>query len=306
MLLLLTTTLFSLAGAAVIQSPTVKSEDCSISATRYFISFGDSYSQTGFNISGTHPSAANPLGNPDLPGWTASGGLDWVGFMVTEYNTSLLLSYNLAYGGATTDADLVTPYAPTVLSFEDQVNEFTASLASKPDWAPWTAETTLIGVWIGVNDVGNSFYLSNATEVIDAVVTRYFELLQPLYDAGAREFVLLSVPPTDKSPLMLENNDTSETQLRGAIKLYNDLLGRHLDNFKSRNSGVEARIVDTSVPFNQAIDNPTKYGAPNSTCYNADGTSCLWFNDYHPGVAIQNLVAKAVAQAVGAPWFATT
>lgn len=145
-------------------------------------------------MNGTHPSAANPLGNPALPGYTASGGLDWVGFMVTEYNASLLLSYNLAYGGATTDATLVAPYASTVLSFVDQVNEFSTSLASKPDWAPWQAQDTLVGVWIGVNDVGNTFYLSNATAVLDAVTTRYFELLQMTYNAGARNFVLLSVP----------------------------------------------------------------------------------------------------------------
>lgn len=162
--------------------------------TGYFITFGDSYSQTGFEINGTHPSAANPLGNPALPGYTASGGLDWVGFEVTEYNASLLLSYNLAYGGATVDASLVAPYADTVLSFVDQVGEFSQSLASKPDWAPWTSDNALVGVWIGVNDIGNSFWLSNVTDVLDAVTTRYFELLQVTYDAGVRNFVLLTAP----------------------------------------------------------------------------------------------------------------
>jgi hypothetical protein len=114
--------------------------------------------------------------------------------MVTKFNASLVLSYDLANGGATTDANLVAPYASTVLSFVDQANEFSTSLASKPIWAPWTAETALVGVWMGVNDVGNSFWLSNVTDVIDAVVTRYFEQLQVTYNAGVRNFVLLSVP----------------------------------------------------------------------------------------------------------------
>jgi hypothetical protein len=30
-------------------------------------SFGDSYTQTGFNINGTAPSVGNPLGNPLYP-----------------------------------------------------------------------------------------------------------------------------------------------------------------------------------------------------------------------------------------------
>lgn len=290
--------------------------------TGYFITFGDSYSQTGFEINGTHPSAANPLGNPALPGYTASGGLDWVGFEVTEYNASLLLSYNLAYGGATVDASLVAPYADTVLSFVDQIGEFSQSLASKPDWAPWTSDNALVGVWIGVNDIGNSFWLSNVTDVLDAVTTRYFELLQVTYDAGVRNFVLLTAPrkwtlktsaanqpidlatATDQTPVMLENDASSEASLVSAISTYNDFVSSKLDTFKSSNSDVSAWLVNTSVPFYEAINNPTAYGAPNATCYNADGVSCLWFNDYHPGVAIQGLVAKAVAEAVGAPWFA--
>lgn len=34
---------------------------------------GDSYSQTGFDITGTLANAANPLGNPAFPGFTTSG-----------------------------------------------------------------------------------------------------------------------------------------------------------------------------------------------------------------------------------------
>lgn len=155
---------------------------------------GDSYSQTGFNVSSTKPSASNPLGNPPLPGWTASGGLNWVGFLASQFNRSTLLTYNFAYGGATTDAALVTPYAPTVLSFVDQVTQFSDSIASHPSYAPWTAANTLVGVWIGVNDVGNSYWTANETVLLGKVMDRYFQQLQIVYNAGARNFVLLSVP----------------------------------------------------------------------------------------------------------------
>lgn len=82
-----------------------------------------------------------------------------------------------------------------------------------------------------------------------------------------------------------------------AIAKYNDAIAQRLEAFKASNSGVTAKIVDTAVPFNTALDNPTEYGAPDATCYNEDGTSCLWFNDYHPGVEINRLVAEAVADA---------
>jgi phospholipase/lecithinase/hemolysin len=53
--------------------------------------------------------------------------------------------------------------------------------------------------------------------------------------------------------------------------------------------------VNTTKVFNKALDNPTAYGAPNAVCYNSNGVSCLWWNDYHPGQAIQDLVAQSIS-----------
>ncbi|KAM5346160.1 hypothetical protein ACJ41O_009165 [Fusarium nematophilum] len=268
------------------------------STPKYLITFGDSYSQTGFDINGQKPSAANPLGNPQFPGWTASGGVNWVGSLAAEHNTSLALAYNFAYGGATVDASIVKPYADTVLSFSDQVDVYLNSLGKQPDYAPWTASNAVVGVWIGVNDVGNSFWLGNANDITTRAVARYFELLQVLYDSGLRKFVLLSVPPTNLTPLMLKQDPDSDARLVSSIKLYNKLLADGLKAFKAANSGVTSKLVDTSAAFMRAINNPTQYGAPDATCYNGDGVSCLWFNDYHPGVAIERLVAGDVAKEV--------
>lgn len=63
----------------------------------------------GFNWTLTPPSPTNPLGNPGYPGWTSANGPNWVGYLTVKYNDSLLQTYNLADGGATVDADLVTP-----------------------------------------------------------------------------------------------------------------------------------------------------------------------------------------------------
>jgi hypothetical protein len=88
-----------------------------------------------------------------------------------------------------------------------------------------------------------------------------------------------------------------------AIKKYNTAIARRLEEFTAQNSGVTAKIVDTLGPFDTALDNPTAYGAPDNECYNSDGMSCLWFNDYHPGVLINRLVAKAVAEAWSGEFF---
>jgi GDSL-like Lipase/Acylhydrolase len=121
---------------------------------------GDSYTQTGFVSNGTLPAIGNPLGNPPYPGFTATGGENWIDYLTTTYNNSLVFTYNYAYGGATIDASLVTPYLPTVLSLTDQVNEFLNGTSTKPAATQWKSSDTLFSVWIGINDIGNSYYLS--------------------------------------------------------------------------------------------------------------------------------------------------
>ncbi|PSR77922.1 hypothetical protein BD289DRAFT_444664 [Coniella lustricola] len=267
-------------------------------ATQYFITFGDSYSQTGFNVTtGPLPDASDPLGNPPFPGYTTSGANNWIDDLITEYNTTLLLNYNFAYGGATTDTALVAPFEAGILSFVDEIGEFNDSIATHPATTPWTSENTLFGVWMGVNDVGNAYFESNITDIIYAVMVVYFDQLQVLYDAGGRNFVLLSVPPTQETPLFLTEGADVDAQLVSAIDTYNAQLAVNLANFTASNAGIKANIVNTTTPFQTALDNPTAYGAANATCYDADGTTCLWYNDYHPGVAIHELVARAVATA---------
>lgn len=163
-------------------------------AADYLVTFGDSYSQTGFDVAGAKPSSSNPLGNPAYPGWTSSGGPNWVGYLVKEFNAGSLYSYNFAYGGATVNASLVIPYQPTVKSLIDQVKQFSDSIAAKPSYAPWTANNSLFAIWMGVNDVGNSWWKENVTELHSMIMRDYFEEAEIMYNAGARNFAFLTVP----------------------------------------------------------------------------------------------------------------
>lgn len=114
--------------------------------------------------------------------------------MVTEFKAGFTASYNFAYGGATVDGDIIPPYTETVLSMTDQVGLFSNSIAAKPDYAPWTEENTVVGVWMGVNDVGNTYWNADVNETLSLAVDAYFAQLQIVYDSGVRQFVLLTVP----------------------------------------------------------------------------------------------------------------
>ncbi|KAK3370785.1 hypothetical protein B0T24DRAFT_650062 [Lasiosphaeria ovina] len=274
------------AGAAV-AAPV---SQAAITGTKYFFVFGDSYTSSGFNINGAKPSASNPMGNPPLPGNTQSGGLTWAGFLASQLNTSLTLTFNFAVAGATVDNSIVQAYMSSVPSIADQVKTWTSNLQSKPSYAPWTAENALFGVFIGVNDVGNSFTQSGEVARLNKDLDRYFSLLGTLYAGGARNFALLSIPP-DVADLV-----TAITQWNGALPT-------RVAAFKTANPEANFTIVDTSPPWETALANPKAYGAPDATCTNSNGKSCLWFNSYHPGVAIQKLVAQAVAAAFNGTFF---
>ncbi|KAK0221163.1 hypothetical protein EDD85DRAFT_862074 [Armillaria nabsnona] len=246
-------------------------------AQKYWFSFGDSYTQTGFITNGTRPAVGNPLGNPPYPGYTAVGGQNWVDYVTTVDNTSLVLTYNLAYGGATISADLVTPYEPTVLSLTDQVNQFLSSYASKPSTTRWKSADTLFSVWIGINDIGNSYYLGGDRDAFsDTLLDAYFALVKQLYDVGARNFLFVNVPPIDRSPLMLAQSTSSQALEKSVIEGFNSKLTARAASLKANHSDVTTRIWDSNAAFTAILNSPTSYGFEDATTF-GDGANIFWY-----------------------------
>ena len=75
--------------------------------------------------------------------------------------------------------------------------------------------------------------------------------------------------------MLLAEDETSQEELVAAITEFNNLLASNLATFTASNAGITAKIVNTSIPFNTAIADPQAYGAPNATCFDADGTTCV-------------------------------
>lgn len=282
--------------------------------------FGDSYTTTGFNASLTQPTPTNPLGNPTYPGYTAANGPNWVDYLTVKYNASTLLTYNLAYGGATINSALVAPYLPTVSSVAEQIeNEWFPAYAQKPSTAPWTASDSLFAIFDGINDVGNSWYkgVPATTSLNAAIFAVYLGLVNELYYAGARNFAFLNVPPVDRSPLALANSAADQTTEKADIAAWNAALMNMAQTLKADKPDVNVFTVDSNKYFTQVLDNPKSYpqtaGYKNTTAYCVayeNGTpsqdtfvaSCgvpvieyFWLNSLHPTSPMQEVLAQAVA-----------
>ena len=254
-------------------------------SANYWFGFGDSYTQTGFNYAGILPAPGNPLGNPPYPGWTSTGGPNWVGTFATSLNNSLLLTYNYAHGGAVIDADLVTPWQPDVITMTDQINDLFFApngAGSKPAETPWTSENSLFSVWIGINDIGNSFYLGGDRAAFSKVLLdAEFRLVERLYEAGARNFLFVNVPATHRSPTFLESPPSNQALIQSVLETHNQLYATYIEEFAASHEDVTTWLWDSYASFNKILDSLETYG------FNPDplawgGANDFWGDNYHP------------------------
>ncbi|KAI0665253.1 hypothetical protein C8Q70DRAFT_1049410 [Cubamyces menziesii] len=263
--------------------------------TKFLFTFGDSYTTDGFNISAGVDSL--------VPGFTSSNGPNWVQFLGGTYNVTDTKVFNLASGGATIDAALVAPFEPTVLSIVDQVGQFHDILAPKPAGARWESSNSLFAFWIGINDVGNSFAWTNVTSQSDfhrVLMKRLFSQVEILYEDGARSFLFLTVPPTNRAPLILEQGQQAVSAITPALADYNAQLAASVRAFQATHHDLDqVTVFDTRPIFNTLLDRADTFGFVNSTGFcdaYQNGTpetttqiapcapvsSYFWLNSLHP------------------------
>jgi len=280
------------------------------STTDFLFVFGDSYTTTGFNISAGVDSP--------VPGFTSSNGPNWVQFLGGTYNVTDTRVFNLASGGATTDAKLVTPFEPTVLSLVDQVGQFDEFLSPPPAEAQWQSSNSLFAIMIGINDVGNSWDWTNVTQsgFHKVLLNRYFEQVENLFSKGARSFLFINVPPIDRAPLFIEQGAANAAKVKASLADYNAQLANFIRNFEATHRGLDQIVLfDANNLFDILLDNATPLGFVNSTGFCAayeNGTpgtttqvagcapvsNYFWLNTLHPLFTIHNTLAHAISTAL--------
>jgi len=290
-----TVTIGSSSKSTPVSSTSSASGTAPTQAVNYWFSFGDSYTQTQFDYTGTLPSVGNPLGNPPYPGYTAVGGTNWIDVDTVMFNRSLILTYNYAYGGATIDSNLVTPYEPTVISMTEQIqSQFLPVAGTKPAATPWTGANSLFSFWIGINDIGNSYSESgNRSAFSETLLDAYFTQVQDIYNVGARNFLFLNVPPVDRSPLMLAQSTDAQALEKSVIIDFNTRLASRVTQFGKNNTGVQTWLWDSNTAFTTVLNDPTAYGFVDAVSYGNTGD--FWGNNLHPTSAAHTIWGQGVA-----------
>lgn len=86
-----------------------------------------------------------------------------------------------------------------------------------------------------------------------------------LIEHGARQFLFLTVPPTNRAPLLIDQGHKVVASITGALADYNNQLVTNVKSLPLRHRGVTASVFDTRPIFNTLLDNADTFGFVNST-----------------------------------------
>ncbi|KAL4917308.1 hypothetical protein BDW62DRAFT_201931 [Aspergillus aurantiobrunneus] len=269
-------------------------------STRHLIAFGDSYTF----VQGTHGypnysfigdqlnlayDAQTLLTDKIVQNQTgtSAGGPNWVEFLtgcgLKEGLTSPLSCtkqlWDFAFAGSGVSAEHIPLHHPFTVSLVNQITQFTtyghpvltSPTSSKAGKEPILhPPSTLIAIWIGINDINDSadYNLTTSfTSFYNTLLTTLFSSLTDLTALGYTNYVLLNLPPLDWTPsnqarlLAGESPSPNTTQ----VGWFNSALERHAARFAERNPGSNVLVFDAHEVLSAVLDFPAEYGIVNTT-----------------------------------------
>lgn len=108
------------------------------------------------------------------------------------------MTYNIAVSGTTLDNHITNSYP--VPATEQIYQRFMPKYA-EAFWTPWSRNDTLFIMFVGINDVMimNPVTGPALADIDSRLENIHFKLLSSLYGTGARNFLLLNVPPLERT-----------------------------------------------------------------------------------------------------------
>jgi len=218
------------------------------------------------------PTLEEPLGIK-FPGFPYAEGSNWVAYIAREYSQSPLLIYDYAQSGQTT------------LALKRQLDLFKQQNL-KGDILPlplWKAESSLFVTWMGINDLAMSDDIKSAQE-------RIFKLQDELYSLGARNFLIIDMPPIYRTPAF----GSSASFRKQRYEDWNSLLRPRLKEFVTSRGDATAVLFSSWDIFSKILDNPKDYGFTESNSQEQGGG--IWEDHLHPTDPVHKIIAAEMSK----------
>jgi len=204
-----------------------------------FIVFGDSYSQVGTNFT-----------DMTYTGKNRSHGKNWPLQLIDIHPMQM---WNFAQSGSTTDMKIVfrEPH-----DFKSQYALFRKLVKNKKTFYEWN-KVGLFAIWIGANDI-RSMKQNNPNKnlIYYRIMDEMFDIIDTLYREGARNLLILNVPPLEKIPF---NFDGRLNKISMDVNYMNALFSNKIKEFAETHSKANIFLYDIHRRFDQVISNCTQY-----------------------------------------------
>jgi len=290
----------------------------------YWFAFGDSYSTTSFNILGAQPSHANPTGNPSTY-QTTSIGPNYLLYLAETYNKSSILLYDLAESGAILpDPSALGLPAQLPQAGYQQVQFLWLETYASTRAVPWQPSNALFSFWFGINDLDGLVDQTAdvAASHLTADIAAYRAQLDFVYARGGRNFLIINVPPVDRSPgWMVFRSAAERVQLAGLIKTYNAALAGMVGDVKKAYRDANVFLYDAWTTVDAVITDPKSRAetaglgttadycvayagtfdpaACNSTCVFGCVDKYMWQDVLHPTYVVHRVIAREIVTLLG-------
>lgn len=129
------------------------------------------------------------------------------------------------------------------------------------------ASETLVTIWIGINDVGDSAkYAVDFPTFYANLTATLFDSVETLYDLGYRSYLIMNLPPMDRDPSNVGSSYPTPNATQ--VSWYNDALAGRAEQFgKEKGRDVEIRVFDAHARSSWILDHPKQFGIVNTTHY---------------------------------------
>ncbi|KAI9490401.1 SGNH hydrolase-type esterase domain-containing protein [Zychaea mexicana] len=260
------------------------------STTKTLYSFGDSYTTQNLDLVSMTYACAN---------CTSAGGRNWVEYLVDLHPMQY---WNLAYNSAPVSNAMVGQNASSVI---DVTTQITSMFPRHFSSFPRDPSTTLYTIWVGINDINLTADWLDTDELDRKLLEHYKSLVEYLVtQQNARQFVLIMVPPIDRSPYWLRQGPDAVNRARQRVHAYNKKLASLVKRLRSKTPG-HFYLFDAWSTFTHILDHPGDYGLSDVTDYCPDWSNPIqnhcasfeqyfWYNDLHPTYRIHQYVAQDV------------
>ncbi|EKM55348.1 carbohydrate esterase family 16 protein [Phanerochaete carnosa HHB-10118-sp] len=218
--------------------------------------------------------------------WNEKSEPNWVGHLVLKRRMAgnPLLVFDYAVGGQDLEG------------FRQQVRiNYSNSIATKPGWAPWTAEDTLFVSWIGINDCGKFYGHFDNAVASDAYQERLFQSLHEVYGTGARNFLFIDVPPMERAPGLRRANAVTRAAM---YSRWNTSLHSGVQRFANSHDDASVMLLSSHELFHKVLANPENYDLDESEVNDEGGP--VWFDYIHITSKMHGIVASAIEQFLSA------